>query len=61
MERQSFPLVAHIHDETVNEVPEEGADEQAAEINRIMSTAPEWAEGLPVASGTDVTDYYCKK
>lgn len=61
MERQGFPLVAHIHDETVNEVPEADADEQAAEINQIMSTAPDWAEGLPVASGTDVTDYYCKK
>lgn len=61
MDRRGFQLVAHIHDETVNEVPEEGAEEQAVEINRIMSTAPDWAEGLPVASGTDVTDYYCKK
>lgn len=61
LEDAGFPVVLHVHDEAVNEVPEAGVEESAREINRIMSTAPEWAAGLPVASGTDVMERYAKK
>lgn len=60
-EDAGYPAVLHAHDEAVHEIDRDGHEEHAKRINRIMSTAPDWAEGLPVASGTDVTDYYCKK
>ena len=50
----------HVHDEIVAEVAEEQADTMAAEINRIMSTAPDWLSGCPLAAETIITDHYTK-
>ena len=50
----------HVHDEIVAEVAEEQADTMAAEINRIMSTAPDWLPGCPLAAETIITDHYTK-
>jgi len=61
LEQSGFPVAFHVHDEAINEVSEEDIECKAMEINRIMSTAPDWAAGLPVSSGTDVMDAYCKK
>ena len=41
--------VLTVHDSVVCVVPKDGVDEAMATITGIMSTAPEWAPGLPVA------------
>jgi len=61
LEDAGHPLVAHIHDETVCEVPEEGAEDRLTDITRIMSTSPEWAPGLPVSSKPEIMSRYTKK
>jgi DNA polymerase I-like protein with 3'-5' exonuclease and polymerase domains len=61
LERAGYPVAFHVHDEPINEVPEEGIEKSVREINRIMSTAPDWAAGLPMSSGTEAMVEYCKK
>ena len=48
LEQAGFRIVFHCHDELVAEVPEGAAD--LAEFTRLMTTLPEWAEGLPLAA-----------
>lgn len=50
LDGRGYPIVAHVHDEVVVEVPEAAAGEDLAEINRLMAVAPGWAEGLPLAA-----------
>ena len=40
-------IIAHVHDEAIAEIPE-GEDRQA-EFLAIMTQAPPWADGLPIA------------
>jgi hypothetical protein len=47
LEAAGFPIVAHVHDEAIAEIPE-GMDRQA-EFLAIMTQAPPWADGLPIA------------
>ena len=44
-----YPVVLTVHDAAVCVVPEAEKDEAMAYIIEVMSTAPEWAKGLPVA------------
>lgn len=55
-----LPCVLHAHDEVVLEVPEDRAEEAKAETERIMSTAPEWMPGLPLACEAKIADRYMK-
>lgn len=49
LEREEFPVVMHVHDEVVCEVPEFLADDRTVgDVERIMSQLPAWAEGFPV-------------
>jgi DNA polymerase len=47
LEAAGFEIVAHVHDEAIAEIPE-GMDRQA-EFLAIMTQAPPWADGLPIA------------
>lgn len=47
-ERQGLPVVLHVHDEIVIEVPENEAERALRRLLEIMSTPPAWAEGLPI-------------
>jgi DNA polymerase len=47
-ERQGLPVVLHVHDELVLEVPAHDADAATQELVAIMSTPPVWAAGFPI-------------
>jgi AAA domain len=47
LEAAGFAIVAHVHDEAIAEIAD-GAD-RCAEFLTIMTEAPPWADGLPIA------------
>lgn len=49
VERAGWPIVLHVHDEIVTDVPNE-PQYSAAELERLMCVLPEWAEGFPLAA-----------
>lgn len=53
-----FAIVMHIHDEAVIEVPD--GVSSVDEICRIMSEAPEWADGLPLRADGYECEFYKK-
>ena len=58
LEAAGYPIVFHVHDEAVMEVPEgQGSLEEAC---RIMAIPPEWAEDLPLRADGDELPYYRK-
>lgn len=59
-EREGWPVVLHVHDEIVLEVPADQADEALKRLVVIMSTPPEWAQGFPIQVEGYVADLYRK-
>lgn len=49
LEAAGYPVILHVYDEDVAEVPEGFGSVE--EFERIMSTMPPWAEGWPVRAG----------
>ena len=49
LEYAGFPIVLHVHDETVCEVPDDGKN-YVPIIEAILSIMPSWAEGWPVVA-----------
>lgn len=47
-ERAGYPVVLHVHDEGVFEVPAGSGD--VAEVQRLMAVLPPWARGFPLTS-----------
>lgn len=47
-ERAGYPVVLHVHDEGVFEVPVGSGD--VAEVQRLMAILPPWARGFPLTS-----------
>jgi DNA polymerase len=58
LEAAGYPIVLHVHDEIVAEVPEGHGDE--AEFLEIMTARPDWAVGLPIAAKPWSGDRYAK-
>lgn len=48
LEHAGYPIVAHVHDETVVEVPKDFGSVE--EVEKIMSENPVWAKGLPISA-----------
>ena len=59
LEAAGYPIVFHVHDEAVIEMPiGQGSLEEAC---RLMAIAPDWAERLPLrADGEDHLAFYRK-
>lgn len=59
LEHGGYPIVFHVHDEIIFDVPRirEGA---FSVIDRIMAEPIGWAEGLPLKGGTYECDFYRK-
>lgn len=55
-----LPLIMHIHDEIVAEVPEDRAEEFLAEMKRLMSIRPRWAPDLPLGAAGYISKFYKK-
>jgi DNA polymerase len=55
-----YPVILHVHDEMVCEVPEEHAEQALADILGIMHTAPSWIPDIPVAADGHILDLYSK-
>lgn len=50
VESRGFPVVMHVHDEIVCEVPSESPQETLDLVAQEMCRLPAWAEGLPVTA-----------
>ena len=58
LEAAGYPIVFHVHDEAVMEVPDgQGSAEEAC---RIMAIPPDWARDLPLRAEGDEMAYYKK-
>lgn len=58
LERAGLPVVFHVHDEVICEVPE--GVSSAKEVSDIMSMPIEWAKGLPLRADAYECEYYRK-
>lgn len=57
VEANGYPIVLHVHDEVICEVPDT-PEYTVAELERLMCALPEWAEGFPlVAEGQELKRY----
>jgi len=59
VERSGWPIVLHVHDEIVTDVPNE-PQYSAAELERLMCVPPDWAEGFPLAAEGQELSRYAK-
>lgn len=57
---KGFPVVMHIHDELVAEIPQEGAEDGLEQICAIMGQPVKWAPGLPLKAEGFISNYYKK-
>jgi DNA polymerase len=48
-EAESFPVVLHVHDEVVTELPEREAVTFESRVIEIVKRSPEWCKDLPIA------------
>jgi DNA polymerase len=60
LEAAGLPVLLHVHDEVVCEVPADRAEEALHRMAAIMSTPPAWAEGFPVKVEGFASERYFK-
>lgn len=60
MDNHDLPIVMHVHDEAVAEVPADKARESLELMCDIMGEGPDWSIGLPLGAEGFVTPFYKK-
>lgn len=60
LEDMGYPVMLHVHDEVVLEVPVALAEKAKADLLKVLSVAPEWAQGLPLAAEVETKVHYGK-
>jgi len=58
IERAGYPIVLHVHDEVICEVPTGFGS--AEEFTKLMIVSPSWAHGLPIAARAWCGSRFCK-
>ena len=59
LEQAGYPVVFHIHDECICEVPDDNSKTLEG-MQRIFATPIEWAKDLPLKGAGYTTKYYLK-
>lgn len=59
-EQEALPVVLHVHDEIVCEVPTATSERDLERLIEIMTDVPPWARGFPVAAEGFVSPRYTK-
>lgn len=60
LDAAGFALVAHVHDEAVAEIRKTNLESAKAKFTKLMMQVPVWAEGLPIAVNTWISERYVK-
>lgn len=60
LRKMNLPIVLHVHDEIVCEVPKESGESTLAVMREAMSKEVPWAIGLPLGADGYVTPFYKK-
>jgi DNA polymerase len=60
LQERGYPVVAHVHDEVVVEVPAKTAEEDVANVTALMEKRPVWAPGLPLIADVKSMERYGK-
>ncbi len=60
LDKAGYRVVMHVHDEVVVEVPVEQQEQALREVHQIMTTTPDWMEGLPLEAETIAAKRYTK-
>ncbi|OJG96698.1 DNA polymerase [Enterococcus termitis] len=58
LDKNNYPIVFHVHDEAVAELPYGQGSIEA--MNELLTVQPDWAEGLPLNAEGFETEYYMK-
>lgn len=59
LEKMKYPIVFHVHDEVILEVPDDGT-KTLSEVCDVFKKTIIWAEGLPLKGDGYITNYYKK-
>lgn len=60
IEQAGLPVVFHVHDEVIVEVPEDQAGQALELVQSTLVQPPSWAPGLPIACEAEVAERYGK-
>lgn len=60
LDKKGFPIVMHVHDEIIAEVPIKSAEQDLQRMVDVMSVNPSWFKGIKLTADGYITDYYKK-
>jgi DNA polymerase bacteriophage-type len=60
IEKKGIPVLFHVHDEVIAEVPADQTDAAYGVVLNLMQVTPAWANGLPVACEGGIAECYGK-